>query len=107
MYINLHSLLPLQDYIPACGTEEQTCSSPLITNGVLEVPINENVTGVTSGTVVNWVKAEAQVILNGTGIDIFAFDQIMVVARKYLRKLPLLFRLLMYTETYNHCSSYS
>ena len=70
------------DYIPACS--EQTCSSSPITNGILEVPINENVTGIKSGTVVNWVKAEAQVILNGTGIDIFAFDQIMVVARKYL-----------------------
>lgn len=27
----------------------------------------------------NWVTAQAQVILNGTGIDIYSFEQIMVV----------------------------
>ena len=66
--------------IPACGTEEQACyNEPLITNGVLEVPIDQNVTGIKSGTVKNWVTAEAQAILNGTGIDLYGFTQIMVV----------------------------
>jgi hypothetical protein len=67
------------EYIPACGTPEQTCSHPLIANGVMEVPINNNVTGVASGTVVNWVTAEAQNLL-GTDININSFTQIMIVA---------------------------
>ena len=49
------------NYIPACGTPEQSCySTPLVVNGVLRVPINYNVTGIASGTVKNWVEAEAQ-----------------------------------------------
>ena len=42
---------------------------------VLEVPIDQNVTGIQSGTVKNWVTAEAQAILNGTGIDLYGFTQ--------------------------------
>ena len=34
------------NYVAACGDEDPTCSSPLITNGVLEVPITDNVSGV-------------------------------------------------------------
>ena len=53
-------------YIPACGaTPEQSCSynvnqSIWFQNGVLRVPIPYNVTGIASGTVKNWVEAEAQ-----------------------------------------------
>ena len=52
-------------YIPACGTPEQSCSSNVnqsiwFKNGVLRVPIPYNVTGNASGTVKNWVEAEAQ-----------------------------------------------
>ena len=52
-------------YIPACGTPEQSCSSNVnqsiwFKNGVLRVPIPYNVTGIASGTVKNWVEAEAQ-----------------------------------------------
>jgi hypothetical protein len=52
-------------YIPACGTPEQSCSSNVnqsiwFKNGVLQVPIPNNVTGIASGTVKNWVEAEAQ-----------------------------------------------
>ena len=69
------------NYIPACGTQEQACYSGtnLIVNGVLEVPISKSVTGISSGTVVNYATSEAQVILNGTGVDIYSFEQIMVV----------------------------
>ena len=68
------------NYIPACGTQEQTCfNEPLIVNGILEVPISQNVTGIDWSTVTNWLTAEAQAILNGKGIDIFSFEQIMVV----------------------------
>lgn len=67
------------NYIPACGTQEQACfgSSPIV-NGVLEVPIDKNITGVPSGDVVNWVKAAAQLILPAETVwgD---FTQIMVV----------------------------
>ena len=53
------------NYIPACGTPEQSCSSNnnqsiYFKDGVLRVPINYNVTGIASGTVKNWVEAEAQ-----------------------------------------------
>jgi hypothetical protein len=52
-------------YIPACATAEQSCSSNVnqsiwFKNGVLRVPIPNNVTGIASGTVKNWVEAEAQ-----------------------------------------------
>ncbi len=59
------------DYVPAAG-------DPLIVNGVMEVPITQNVEGVASGDAVNWVKAEAQSLL-GSAIDINSFTQIMVV----------------------------
>ena len=59
------------DYVPAAG-------DPRIVNGVMEVPITQNVAGVASGDAVNWVKAEAQSLL-GTAIDINSFTQIMVV----------------------------
>jgi hypothetical protein len=53
------------NYVPACGTPEQSCypianQSISFVNGVLQVPINYNVTGIASGTVKNWVEAEAQ-----------------------------------------------
>ncbi len=52
------------NYIPACATTEQSCTRTFDTisfvNGVLRVPINNNVAGIASGTVVNWVEAEAQ-----------------------------------------------
>ena len=49
------------EYIPACGTEEQACfGEPLVVNGVMEVPIANNATGVASGTIVDWVATEAQ-----------------------------------------------
>ena len=71
------------DYRPACGTVEQSCFNQpsLIVNGVLEVPLDldQNVTGVASGTVKNWVEAKAQVMLSAVGIDLFAFTQIMHV----------------------------
>ena len=52
-------------YIPACATPEQSCFSNVnqsiwFQNGVLRVPIPYNVTGIASGTVKNWVEAEAQ-----------------------------------------------
>jgi hypothetical protein len=52
-------------YVPACATTEQACSSNTnqsiwFKNGVLRVPIPYNVTGIASGTVKNWVEAEAQ-----------------------------------------------
>jgi hypothetical protein len=52
-------------YIPACATAEQSCSSNVnqsiwFKNGVLRVPIPNNVAGIASGTVKNWVEAEAQ-----------------------------------------------
>lgn len=40
------------EYVPATG-------HPLIVNGILEVPISQNVAGVASGTVKNWVAAAA------------------------------------------------
>jgi len=67
------------NYVAACGPEDSTCNNELVTNGILEVPINENITGVKSGTVKNWVMAEAQVLLNDTGTDLFSFEQIMLV----------------------------
>ncbi len=53
------------NYIPACGTSGQACypflnQSVYFVNGVLRVPINYNIAGVASGTVKNWVEAEAQ-----------------------------------------------
>jgi hypothetical protein len=53
------------NYMPACGTDGQACypfvnQSVSFVNGILQVPINYNIAGIDSGTVVNWVAAEAQ-----------------------------------------------
>jgi hypothetical protein len=53
------------NYMPACGTAEQMCypfvnQSVSFVNGILQVPINYNITGIAWGTVMNWVEAEAQ-----------------------------------------------
>ncbi|KAL3783672.1 hypothetical protein ACHAW5_007501 [Stephanodiscus triporus] len=73
-------------YIPACGTSGQSCSSNVnqsiwFKNGVLRVPIPYNVTGIASGTVKNWVEAEAQKILQAQTpqINLYSFTQIMNV----------------------------
>ena len=64
-------------YIPACGTSAQACfgKTPIV-DGVLEVPITQTVTGVASGDVVNYVTAQAQIILNGTGVSYESFTQV-------------------------------
>ncbi|KAL3778796.1 hypothetical protein ACHAW5_006762 [Stephanodiscus triporus] len=74
------------NYVPACGTAEQMCypfvnQSVSFVNGVLQVPINYNITGIAWGTVMNWVEAEAQKILQAQTppINISSFNQIMHV----------------------------
>ena len=68
------------DYVPACGNlGGPSCSHPLIVNGVMEVPITDNVSGVASGTVVNWVTTAANALLDGSGISLNSFTQIMHV----------------------------
>mmetsp|Transcript_31451 Transcript_31451/g.57611 ORF Transcript_31451/g.57611 Transcript_31451/m.57611 type:complete len:1535 (+) Transcript_31451:73-4677(+) len=57
------------EYVPA--------ESDLFVNGVLEVPIDNNIAGEASGTVVNWVTAAAQELLIGSGVSLFDFTQIM------------------------------
>ncbi|KAL3801468.1 hypothetical protein ACHAW5_005041 [Stephanodiscus triporus] len=52
-------------YIPACGTPEQSCSSNVnqsiwFKNGVLQVPIPYNVTGIASAMVKNWWKRSSE-----------------------------------------------
>lgn len=80
-------------YIPACGTVEQACfgKTPIV-NGVLEVPITQSVTGVASGDVVNYVTAQAQIILNGTGVAYGSFTQVCSHAarQKTFSHLPFL-----------------
>ena len=57
------------EYVPA--------ESDLFVNGVLEVPIDNNIAGVASGTVVNWVTAAAQELLTGLGVSLSDFTPIM------------------------------
>ena len=45
----------------------------------MEVPITDNVSGVASGTVVNWVTTAANALLDGSGISLNSFTQIMHV----------------------------
>lgn len=67
------------DYVPACGSLGglPSCSHPLIVNGVMEVPITSNVSGVASGTVVNSVTTAANALLAGTGLSTSSFTQVM------------------------------
>lgn len=71
-------------YIPACGTTNQACygKTPIV-NGVLQVPIPQSVTGVGSGDVVNYVLAQTQLILNGTGVTYESFTQVCSYAAPY------------------------
>ena len=67
-------------YVPACAAGQACFGQTPIVNGVLEVPITEPVANVDSGTVVNWVTAAANLLLQGTGVNVDSFTQQMVIA---------------------------
>ena len=72
------------EYIPACDdTSAAGCAAAVadstIVNGVIEVDITSNVSGVASGTVVNWATTAANALLGTHGLSTSSFTQVMHV----------------------------
>ena len=72
------------EYIPACDdTSAAGCSAAVadstIVNGVIEVDITSNISGVASGTVVNWATTAANALLGTHGLSTSSFTQVMHV----------------------------
>ena len=72
------------EYIPACDdTSAAGCAAAVadstIVNGVIEVDITSNISGVASGTVVNWATTAANALLGTHGLSTSSFTQVMHV----------------------------
>jgi len=68
------------EYIPACSRPNDPCYNyEKIVNGVLEVPIDYNIAGVSSGTVVNYNTAAAKVMLEQEGIELNDFNLLHII----------------------------
>ena len=72
------------EYIPACDdTSAAGCSAAVaastIVNGVIEVDITSNISGVASGTVVNWATTAANALLSTHGLSTNSFTHVMHV----------------------------
>ena len=68
-----------RNYIPACADDAAGCGSAPIVNGVIEVPITDNVSGVASGTVVNWVTTATNTLLSPHNLSTGSFTQVMFI----------------------------
>ena len=64
------------DIVPACATDEQACfgQSQFIVNGVIEVPIEHNITGIHNDQVANWaVSSFGALIVRMTYLSISSY----------------------------------